>query len=149
MPESILVPYDGSPLAERALQYACEEYPSSTLTTLFVVDKRTDETAAVGWGDHPSEWEDWLTERRGHAKELFEAAEAIAAEYDAEIRTSVAVGETAEMTIRVAEEYEADLIVVGAHGQSPLEDLLIGNVAKALVRRSPVPVTTVRGEEET
>jgi nucleotide-binding universal stress UspA family protein len=146
MPEHVLIPYDGSPLADRALEYACSEFSSSALTALFVIDKRTDETAAVGWGDHPSEWEDWLTERRQHAESLFEPAESIAAEHGATIDTAVAIGETAEMVIRVAEEYGADLIVVGTHGQSPLEDLLISNVAKALVRRSPVPVTTVREE---
>ena len=144
MPEHVLVPYDGSPLAKRALRYACGAFPESESTVLFVVDKSTDETAARGWGDHPSEWADWLTERRGHAEDLFAEADAIAAEYDVDLGTGVAVGPVAETVIRVAEEFGMDLIVVGAHGQSPLEEFLIGNVARSLVRRSPVPVTTVR-----
>lgn len=144
MPEHVLIPYDGSPLADHALRYACAEFPSSTLTVLYVVDEHTDETASTGWGDHPGQWEDWLTERRGHAADLFADADAVADEYGASIETAVAVGRVSEMTLAVAEEYGADLIVVGAHGRSPFAEFLIGDVARALVRRSPVPVTTVR-----
>ncbi|MFC7070770.1 universal stress protein [Halobaculum lipolyticum] len=144
MPERVLIPYDGTPLAERALRYACGEFPTSDLTALYVVDKARDDTAASGWGDHPSEWTDWLTERRDHAQELFREADAVAAEYDVELGTGVAIGPVADMVIQVAEEYGMDLIVVGAHGQSALGELLIGSVARSLVRRSPVPVTTVR-----
>lgn len=144
MPDHVLVPYDGSPLAERALRYACSEFGSADVTALFVVDKSSDETASRGWGDHPSQWEDWLTERREHAEELFEGARATAAEYDVDISTGVAVGPVAEMVVEVAEEYGVDLIVVGLHGRSAIEEILVGSVARTLIRRSPVPVTTVR-----
>lgn len=144
MPDHLLVPYDGSPLAQRALRYACSEFGSATITVLYVVDQGTDETAASGWGDHPSEWEDWLTDRRGHAEDLFEEAEAIATEYDVDVETSVAIGRTADAVLQVAEEYGVDLIVVGAHARSTLEEIVLGSVARALVHRSPVPVTTLR-----
>ena len=144
MPEHILVPYDGSPLSKQALRYACSEFGDSTVTTLYVVDQRTDETAAIGWGDHPGEWEEWLEDRQEHARELFAEAQEIADEYDVAVQTGVAVGSVADMIIEAAEEYGADLIVAGVHGQSLLEELLIGDVAKSLVRRSPLPVTTIR-----
>lgn len=144
MPEHVLIPYDGTPLAERALRYACAEFPSSDLTVLYVIDKQRDDTAARGWGDHPSEWEDWLTERRDHAAGLFAEADAIADEYDVDLGTGVAIGPIADMVRQVADEYGIDLIVVGAHGRSTLEEVLVGSVAQSLVRRSSVPVTTVR-----
>ncbi|ELZ29967.1 UspA domain-containing protein [Halogeometricum pallidum JCM 14848] len=148
MPNHVLVPFDGSPLAERALRYACAEYGSESITVLYVVDENSDETAAAGWGDHPSEWDDWLDERRDHARDLFTVAEEIAGEKDVQIRTGVAVGQAAEMIVKAAEEYGADLIVVGVHGQSRLEELVVGDVAKTLVRESPIPVTTVRESDD-
>jgi len=144
MPTHVLVPYNGTPLSKDALRYACSEFGSATITTLFVVDKASDDTAARGWGDHPGLWDEWLEERKSHAQELFAEAEAIAEEYDITLQTGVAVGPVAPLIIEAAEEYGADLIVVGVHGQSRLEELLLGDVARRLVRSSPIPVTTIR-----
>ncbi len=40
----------------------------------------------------------------------------------------------------------ADLIVMGTHGRTGLESIAIGSTAERVVRRSPVPVLTIRGE---
>jgi nucleotide-binding universal stress UspA family protein len=144
MPSHVLVPYDGSMLAEQALRYVCSEFPTSEVTVLFVVDRGTDETAAAGWGDHPSEWDQWLEERREHAEELFEGATTIADEYDVTVETGVGVGPLVDTIVGATDEYGADLIVVGAHGRPSLEARIFGSVASGLVRRSPVPVTTIR-----
>ena len=39
---------------------------------------------------------------------------------------------------------EADLIVVGSQGHSPLEDLMLGSTAEGIVRRASCPVLTVK-----
>ncbi len=39
---------------------------------------------------------------------------------------------------------EHDLVVMGAHGQSPLDDVFLGGIAGRLVRRTTRPVLTVR-----
>ena len=41
-----------------------------------------------------------------------------------------------------------DVIVMGTHGRTGLDHYLIGSVAERVVRRSSVPVLTVRIEEE-
>lgn len=46
--------------------------------------------------------------------------------------------------IRVAREEEIDLIVMGTHGRTGLEHLLIGSVAERVVRKAPCPVLTVK-----
>jgi nucleotide-binding universal stress UspA family protein len=144
MPLHVLVPFDGSPLAERALDCACETFDASTITVLYVVDSHTDVTAASGWGDHPGEFEDWVDERRAHAEELFATAQQIADDYDVSLQTGVAVGRTVEMILEAADDYGADHIVLGTHGRSHLKELVLGSVAEELVRSAPVPVTTVR-----
>ena len=52
---------------------------------------------------------------------------------------------------RILEELNSgnyDLVVMGAHGQGPFMDMLLGSVANKIVRLSPVPVLTVRLPKE-
>jgi nucleotide-binding universal stress UspA family protein len=58
--------------------------------------------------------------------------------------TEVVVGIPFEQIIRRAREIKADLIVVGTHGQTALEHALMGSTAERIVRRSEIPVLTVR-----
>lgn len=44
---------------------------------------------------------------------------------------------------QVLKSYAVDLIVVGTHGRTGAEKLLLGSVAEEIFRRSPVPVLTV------
>lgn len=48
-----------------------------------------------------------------------------------------------EGILEVAKEKDAGLIVMGTHGRKGIARALIGSVAEALVRTSPVPVMTV------
>jgi len=38
MPDNVLVAFDGSPLSERALTYAIENFAEATLTTIYVIN---------------------------------------------------------------------------------------------------------------
>jgi nucleotide-binding universal stress UspA family protein len=49
--------------------------------------------------------------------------------------------------IRYAREREIDLIVIGTHGYTGWEHLLLGSVAERVVQRAPCPVLTVRPSE--
>ena len=46
--------------------------------------------------------------------------------------------------IKAAQKHEADLIVMGTHGRTGLAHLFLGSVAEKVVRKSKVPVLTVR-----
>lgn len=69
--------------------------------------------------------------------------------FDGEIAytTEVVLGIPFQEIIKKACEIAADLIVVGTHGRTGLEHVIVGSTAERLVRRSPVPVLTVRGQE--
>jgi nucleotide-binding universal stress UspA family protein len=46
--------------------------------------------------------------------------------------------------IGYARSHAVDVIVLGTHGHSGLEDFFLGSVAQKLVRSAPCPVVTVR-----
>ena len=54
-------------------------------------------------------------------------------------------GDPVEHALRTAEDVGAYRIVMGTHGRRGVGRLLLGSVAEAIVRRSPIPVMTVRG----
>jgi nucleotide-binding universal stress UspA family protein len=68
----------------------------------------------------------------------------IAPAFDGTWEIEVAVGQPAETIVRVAQERNADLIVMGTHGRTGLQHVLLGSVAEKVVRLAPCPVLTVR-----
>jgi nucleotide-binding universal stress UspA family protein len=61
------------------------------------------------------------------------------------VETAVARGAPARAICEDAED--ADLVVMGSHGRSGLDRVLLGSVAERTVRHAPVPVVTVRAGE--
>ncbi len=59
------------------------------------------------------------------------------------VETMIRRGDVPEEIIKVAEEKEIDLIVMGTHGRKGLEKVLLGSVAERVVKGAPCPVMTV------
>jgi nucleotide-binding universal stress UspA family protein len=57
-------------------------------------------------------------------------------------------GSTADGILNCSKEFNADLIVIGTHGRSGIDRLLMGSVAESVVRNSHVPVLVVPLVEE-
>ncbi len=64
-----------------------------------------------------------------------------------EVRAEVVVGYAAEEILALAENENADLIVMGTHGRKGIDRILFGSVAEKVVKNSPFPVLTVRPAE--
>ena len=62
---------------------------------------------------------------------------------DPQVKTKLAEGETARALLAYAEEWQADVIVMGTHSHSVLEKLLIGTVAEKVLEKTNVPVYLV------
>ncbi len=61
----------------------------------------------------------------------------------------VVVGNAQKELPRVADEVEADLIVLGTHGRRGVDRMLFGSVAEHVVRTAPCSVLTVRAKPPT
>jgi nucleotide-binding universal stress UspA family protein len=60
------------------------------------------------------------------------------------VDTSVEVGDIRERIIDAAQEWGADLIVVGSHGRSGIPRFLLGSVAEFVARHAECSVEIVR-----
>src|SRR5437762_5333549 len=97
-------------------------------------------------GDRLSEWMiDWPHAAEGEwgSQVLQQAVEALARDGVA-VSTAVRRGEPSREILHAAEEFEADLIVVGSHGLTGLAAFLLGGVARNVAHHAPVPVLVAR-----
>ena len=60
------------------------------------------------------------------------------------VSTSTVRGEAAPAIVAEASRHHADLIVIGAHGQTGLTRFLMGNTAEVVLRTAPCPTLLVR-----
>lgn len=142
MPSRVLVPIDDSEQARTALEHALDAYPDAAFTGLHVINPlETARTTEMGALSYAEEWYERAEER---AEALLKEAGETVAEHDVEFETAIEVGRPSREIVRYAKEGEFDAVVIGSHGRTGVSRILLGSVAEAVVRRSPVPVTVVR-----
>lgn len=145
---NILVPFDGTPAAERALNYACAAFPSADIVVLYVVS-REDEGAARGWVDSREQFEDWVDERRDRVRdEVFADAHRIADRYDKPVSTELAVGGAVRGVVDYWNGHDLDFLVMSVRGRGLRQLLghLTDNLGGRLTRASTIPAVLVRAD---
>ena len=143
MYERILVPTDGSDAVDAAVDHAIDlaETYGAEVHAVYVVD-----TAALAAEmDYPQVVE--ALEAEGSRAVRAVEEQATAAGFD-RVRTAVLRGTPHAAILEYAEDNDVDLIVMGTHGRSGLDRYLLGSVTEKVVRKSDVPVLTVRTAED-
>ena len=141
MADRVLVPYDGSPPSNKALEYAFETFPEASVTALHVVQVPESHVAIL----EGPELRPPLTEKaREHATEILEEATRLATAHDRELDTEMVTGKPERRIVDYATEIGHDTIVIGSHGRTGVSRILLGTVSEDVVRRAPMPVVVVR-----
>jgi nucleotide-binding universal stress UspA family protein len=142
----ILVPLDGSSLAEKALPYAtslAEKYSAElilaqALSPLPVMPVGEFGVLPYDFGPIHAKEEERAIEYLSNAKEKL-ATQGIPA------RTAVIKGRSeADAIVDLAGQEEVDLIVKTTHGRSGLSRWVYGGVATKVLQQAPCPVLLVR-----
>ena len=148
MYEDILVPTDGSEGTNEAVEHALDiaKKYDATVHVVYVVN-----TSAYSTLPADSNWESITAALEDEGEK---ATSDIAKRLDdagVNAVPSIEEGIPHKTILSYADENDIDLIVMGTHGKSGLDRLLLGSVTEKVVRASEVPVLTVRmvkGEEE-
>lgn len=140
--QRILVPTDFSDCAGVAAQWAAPlaRLLGAAVEVVTVVD--TTHFAEI-YGDEAFRAER-ITQIRGEARQQLEGFARRHFPGLQSVSCDVCDGNTFLEILRAAREKGCDLIVMGTHGRTGLAHLLIGSVAEKVVRKSPIPVVTVR-----
>ena len=145
MYERIFVGFDGSEASTRALEQAMRlaENQGARLRLVHVVD-----TSCLYHGDESDRSGELELAWCKTAHRLVEEAVARTSPASLAVETAVCCTGKARVAEQIVEEavrWEADLLVLGTHGRRGLNRLLLGSVAEAVVRISPISVLLVRG----
>jgi nucleotide-binding universal stress UspA family protein len=140
--ENILYATDFSPYSNQAYFHAVAlaESHGATLTVVYVYTPPAA-LAAVGGGmgmplpaDDNGERDYW----RGQLKQIWPLSPHV------RVRHVLLVGDPAEEILRYAAGARVDLIVMGTHGRTALERLLMGSVAEKVMRGATCSVLVVK-----
>ncbi|MFP8958030.1 universal stress protein [Natrialbaceae archaeon A-CW3] len=135
---TVLVPTDGSDQSQQAVERAVE--------VAAALDATVHALSAIE--DPGTLKRDQL--RADAERDAKEAVDRVTAEADRaglEATSTVEPGVPHEKILEYVTDEDVDLIVMGTHGRTGLDHVLIGSVAERVVRTSPVPVLTVRPAE--
>ena len=142
----ILVPVDFSRYAEEALDYAraLATFHEATLEVLHVIEEPAFPAfyGAAYKGAHGQLPPDLEEETRLAMEHLAEAVRG--ADVERGIGYYVRRGRAAREIIQLAKEHDIDLIVMGSHGLTGLDRLMLGSVAEKVVRGAPCPVFVIK-----
>jgi nucleotide-binding universal stress UspA family protein len=139
MYDDILLPTDGSTKTGTVVEHAATLARShdATIHAVYVVNTGGLTDLAVETSDR-GVGETLKREGRTAVKEVDRLAG------DIPVETKLLEGSPPQEILNYASEEACDMIVMGTHGRSGVNRLLLGSVAERVVRGSPVPVLTVR-----
>ncbi len=142
MYKRILLPTDGSPCSEKALRQGLElaKTLGAQATVLYVLEDPTAHLPLLPEGV-PYEVQLYEDLRRSADAALARAKE-IADEVGVPVRTERVEGLPVPAIVEAAKAY--DLVVMGTHGRTGMEKLLLGSVTDGVLHRTRTPVLVVR-----
>lgn len=143
MYKHILVPLDGSDLAEQAVVEARKLVAPNTEVTLFQVIRLPLPVMSpdVGLSMPVIEMDDLMSEAMSYLNKV--AAELAAEGIDVKCDV-VEADNVADAITEYARSHGIDLIVKTTHGRGGLSRLVFGSVAEGVVRHAPCPVLLIR-----
>lgn len=147
MYERILIPTDGSSVAEIAVGHALDiaEQYGAAVHALYVAD-----TDAIAYGlgtERVDRIKEGNFEGMDELREQAEAATGVVAEQGEERGLTVhehhVGGKPHQMIADFAEDHDIDLVVMGSHGRAGVKRALLGSVTERTLRSTHVPVLVV------
>ena len=144
MYEKILVPLDGSTLAERAIRHA-QEIARGTRSEILLMQAVNFPVPVVPEAVLMPDAK-WLAEAKKEAAEYLEGIAAPLREAGMRVRTMLDERPPADAILHIASREEVDLIVMSTHGRGGLSRMLMGSVAESVFRATSRTVMLVKPE---
>ena len=144
--KKILVPTDFSSFSFSALEYV-GSLASLHGATVYLLHVESEPFVVPPFPNVDFNTETVLRDTEKKSEELLHNVIAKKMKHIKNVVPMIRKGDAADVIVDVAQEIEADLIVMATHGRTGLSHILVGSVAEKVVRHSTVPVLTVKPAE--
>jgi nucleotide-binding universal stress UspA family protein len=134
--KKIVVPLDGSPLAEAVIPFAAE-----------IVSKSGGELVLVTAVQQVGVWDATLTLMDRETEAARDYLEATRKAVAGRVSTKIVSGDAAEAVLACVDEIGADMLAISTHGRSGLARWLFGSTATHMLEQSKVPLLVIRPKE--
>src|SRR5437762_2661301 len=152
MLKRIMVPLDGSRLAESALAVAARIAHASdgTIMLLQVIGTPATYTPYMYGSDmaqNPQLAHDMIDMQQENAETYLAEIARLHMLAGIQVETKIIAGSAGMSIVDTAKEEKVDLIVMSSHGETGFKRFVLGSVAQHVARHSPVPILVLRGDE--
>jgi nucleotide-binding universal stress UspA family protein len=137
--EKILVPLDGSDLAEAALETAIDILNEHPATTLLLV--RATESPRPSSGDSAADKDCAIREAESYLNGVVAGLRECGI---TRVRAAVWYGPAAPTIVEAASVEKVDLIIMTSHGRGGIGRLIFGSVAESVLHGTRTPILLVR-----
>lgn len=141
--QTVLLPYDGSPSAERAVDYLIDFAKDLAQLQVHVINVQT-EPKFYGSYVSASMLEQLNAGALDHAAEINAKAAARLQAAGIEHSCHAQMGEVISELVKAAKQHQCTVVVMGTRGMGSLGNLVLGSVATRVVHEVPVPVLLVK-----
>lgn len=148
--KKILYPTDFSDVSRKALAYIKQLHPAGAaqVVILRIISEKTAEriSQGVAWvgmevGDFVEQTYEKLTDE---AYEQIKSVETELKEAGFDTKTMVERGDPYSKILKVAEQEDVSIIILGSHGRSNLSSVLLGSVSGHVIRHAQKPVLVIK-----
>ena len=141
----ILLAIDDSKFSEAAIEVVLEQgRPHGTEVRVLHVLESPPLLVARELGGFEPALETALQFQKQHAEAVVAKAAGLLRARDLKVTSALEMGDPKSKILDVAEEWHADLIVLGSHGRKGLNRFLMGGVSDAVARHACCSVEIVR-----
>lgn len=141
----ILLPVDGSAVSLEAVRFAIRLARAGLETSVVLANVQEPATLYELVVAHDPQVIEQVSAAAG--AHTLQAAEALLKEARIPYECEVASGDPAHTLIDILENYQCELVVMGASGMSSLRSALLGSVSNEVLHAAGVPVMIVKLEE--
>lgn len=141
----ILLAIDGSSFSQAAVEsIIARPWPGGTEIKLVNVVEPPSLLMGREMAGYDPEFEAVWKALREAAADLVEKAARKLREAKLNVSTELVEGDPKSQIIDIADQWPADMIVVGSHGWKGFKRFLMGSVSEAIVRHAPCSVEVIR-----
>jgi len=142
--EKILLPTDFSDVAEKALACVKQLKDAGTKEVVILHVIKKDSINVIAQYSSIRDFREVENEVEGEARKKIARIEKELKEIGFQVKTRIETGFPFNEILRVENEENVSVIVMGSHGISNIKEILLGSVSEMVIRKAKKPVLVIK-----